>query len=152
KSALQNVLNQNSGLIDFGLERFLESADCPNTANPAYCCNPQSNGTNSGRCVYEDAWGATGYSNLPGQHDITFTGSCGSISGGGRILFMPGTGSGAQMMRWVDYVEDFCSFNGTTVPRNPELRGSVTTPLGRAIINARTDWYKPIYDDSRQPG
>jgi hypothetical protein len=152
KSALQNVLNQNSGLIDFGLERFIESADCPNTANPAYCCTPRSNGTTSGRCVAEDWAGQTGYFDIPGQNDITFTGSCGSTAGGGRILVMPGPGSGTQMMRWVDYVEDFCALGATTIARNPELRGSGSTPLGRAIINARNDWYKPIYDDSRQPG
>jgi MYXO-CTERM domain-containing protein len=151
KLALQNVVNANAGLLDFGLERYAESVACPNTTNPAYCCNPQTNGTTAGRCRDRD-----GYTDIPGgnQNDLSYEGSCGTTYAGGRVLIQPGAGSGTQLLPWVDFVEDFCSSTGTVggAPRNPELRGSGSTPLGKAVRTARDTWYTPTYNDSRTAG
>jgi hypothetical protein len=151
KLALQNVVNANAGLLDFGLERYAESTACPNTANPAYCCNSQANGTTPGRCrdndFYRDIVGGS-------DDDLTYQGSCGTTYQGGRVLIQPGAGSSTQLLPWVDFVEDFCSSTNVVggVPRNPELRGSGSTPLGKAVRTARDSWYQPTYNDSRTAG
>ncbi|HKY35833.1 MAG TPA: MopE-related protein [Polyangiaceae bacterium] len=150
KLALQNVVNANSGLLDFGLTRYAESNTCPNTTNPAYCCNPQINGTTKGLCA-----GRGEYSDIPNvTNELSYNGSCGTATQGGRVLISPGASSGPQLLPWVDFVEDFCSSTGVVggAPRNPELRGDGSTPLARSIITAREDWYRPVYDDSRQAG
>ncbi len=152
KLALQNVVNANAGLLDFGLERYAESTACPNTTNPAYCCNPQTNGTTAGRCRGND-----GYTDIPMSgtgNDLTYQGSCGTPYVGGRVLIRPGAGSSTQLLPWVDFVEDFCSSTGSVgaAPRNPELRGSGPTPLGKAVRTARDAWYTPTYNDSRAAG
>jgi MYXO-CTERM domain-containing protein len=152
KLALQNVVNANAGLLDFGLERYAEDAGCPNTTNPAYCCNSQINGTTAGRCQDRD-----NYTDMPpagDANDLTYAGSCGTPYRGGRVLIQPGAGSSTQLLPWVDFTEDFCSSTGTVggAPRNPELRAVGNTPLGRAVRNARTDWFQPTYTDSKTAG
>ena len=151
KLALQNVVNANAGLLDFGLERYAESTGCPNTTNPAYCCNSQTNGTTAGRCRDRD-----GYTDITGgnEDDLSYEGSCGSTYQGGRVLIQPGAGSGTQLLPWVDFVVDFCSSTNVVggTPRNPELRGSGSTPLGKAVRTARDSWYQPTYTDSRTAG
>jgi hypothetical protein len=148
KLALQNVVNANSGLLDFGLTRYAEaSGSCPNTTNPAYCCNSQTNGTTKGLCANRGE-----YSDIPNVgNELSYAGSCGTPTVGGRVLISPGPGSGPQLLPWVDFVENFCSSTGTVggAPRNPELRGDGSTPLARSIITARESWYRPVYDDSR---
>src|SRR6478609_2522091 len=149
KQALQNVVNANAGILDFGLERYAESTACPNSANPAYCCNPQTNGTTMGRCQ-----GVDGYTDIPNSgtgNDLTYAGSCGTPYRGGRVLVLPGASSGTQLLPWVDFVEDFCSSTGTVgaAPRNPEIRASGSTPLGRAVTTAREDWYRPVYTSTK---
>ncbi len=152
KLALQNVVNANAGILDFGLERYAESAACPNTTNPAYCCNSQTDGTTRGRC--QDVGEYVDIPNSGVSTDLTYAGSCGTPYRGGRVLVMPGTNSGTQLLPWVDFVEDFCSSTAAVggPPRNPEIRGSGSTPLGRSIITAREDWYRPVYTDSTTAG
>ncbi|HVY24933.1 MAG TPA: MopE-related protein [Polyangiaceae bacterium] len=152
KLALQNVVNANAGILDFGLERYAESAACPNTTNPAYCCNSQTDGTTRGRCA-----GVDNYTDIPNSgtsSDLTYDGSCGTPDQGGRVLVSPGPASSTQLLPWVDFVEDFCSSTNAVggPPRNPELRGSGNTPLGRAVTTARESWYRPVYTDSRTAG
>jgi hypothetical protein len=148
KLALQNVVNANAGLLDFGLERYAESTACPNTANPAYCCNSQTNGTTAGRCRDNDY-----YTDIVGGNDddLSYEGSCGTTYQGGRVLIQPGAGSSTQLLPWVDFVEDFCSSTNVVggAPRNPELRGSGSTPLGKAVRTARDSWYTPTFTASR---
>lgn len=143
KLALSNVVNANAGLIDFGLERYAEADDC---VNPLYCCNPQAAARGLCRDVGE-------YADLPGTgtgNDLSYNGGCGTPYLGGRVLVQPGPTSSPQLVPWVDFVEDFCSSTGVVgdAPRNPELRGSGSTPLGRSIITARESWYRPVYNDS----
>ncbi len=152
KLALQNVVNANVGLLDFGLERYAEDAGCPNAANPAYCCNSQTNGTTRGRCQNRDQ-----YTDLPpagDNNDLTYAGSCGTTTRGGRVLIQPGAGSSTQLLPWVDFTEDFCSSTNVVgaAPRNPELRAQGNTPLARAVLTARSDWYQPTYTDSKTVG
>jgi MYXO-CTERM domain-containing protein len=152
KSALQNVVNANAGILDFGLERYAESETCPNTTNPAYCCNSQVNGTTPGRCQLVAEY--TDIPNTGNSNDLTYAGSCGTPYRGGRVLVTPGPASGTQLLPWVDFVEDFCSSTAAVggPPRNPEIRGSGSTPLGRAVTTAREDWYRPVYTDSKTAG
>lgn len=152
KQALQNVVNANAGILDFGLERYAESSACPNTTNPAYCCNSQTDGATRGRCQ-----GVDNYTDIPNtgtSNDLTYAGSCGTPYVGGRVLIQPGPGSGLQLLPWIDFTEDFCSSTGAVggAPRNPELRGSGNTPLGKAVRTARETWYQPTYTDSKTPG
>lgn len=146
KLAMQNVVNAYSGLLDFGLERYAEDANCP---DPTYCCITQTDGTTRGRC------GDVGeYTDIPMSgvsDDLTYTGSCGTAAQGGRVLVSPGPTSGTELLPWVDFVEDFCSSTAATggKPRNPELRGNGSTPLARSIITAREDWYRPVYTASK---
>jgi MYXO-CTERM domain-containing protein len=149
KQALQNVVNANAGVLDFGLERYAESTACPNTTNPAYCCNPQTNGSTRGRCQDVDY-----YADIPNTgttSDLTYAGSCGTAYVGGRVLIQPGPGSGQQLLPWIDFTEDFCSSTGAVggAPRNPEIRGSGNTPLGKAVRTARDTWYQPTYAASK---
>lgn len=146
KLALQNVVNANAGILDFGLERYAESASC---SNPDYCCNPQIDGTTRGRCQPVGEY--TDIPNSGVSNDLTYAGSCGTPYSGGRVLVTPGPASSTQLLPWVDFVEDFCSSNGTVggPPRNPEIRGSGSTPLGRSIITAREDWYRPVHTASK---
>mgnify|MGYP001598706531 CR=1 FL=1 len=148
KLALQNVVNANAGLLDFGLERYAEATSC---ANGTYCCNSQTNGTTAGRCRDRD-----GYTDITGgnENDLTYQGSCGTTYVGGRVLIQPGAGSGTQLLPWVDFVEDFCSSTAAVggAPRNPEVRGSGSTPLGKAVRTARDSWFQPIYTDSKTAG
>lgn len=152
KLALQNVVNANAGILDFGLERYAEDPTCPNTTNPAYCCNSQTNAATRGRCQ-----GVDNYTDIPNSgttDDLTYNGSCGTPDQGGRVLVSPGPASSTQLLPWVDFVEDFCSSTNAVggPPRNPELRGSGNTPLGRAVTTARESWYRPVYTDSRTAG
>jgi hypothetical protein len=142
KAALQNVLNAHAGLIDFGLERFIEDSSC---ANAAYCCTPQTNGTTAGRCKDNSA-----YTNITG-YNTTYWGGCGSSTNGGRVLVTPGPSSSFSVYPWVDYVEDFCSSTGSVggPPRNPEIRAEYSTPLARAVRTARTGWFEPIHTVSK---
>ncbi|HXK18952.1 MAG TPA: MopE-related protein [Polyangiaceae bacterium] len=152
KLALQNVVNANVGLLDFGLERYAEDTGCPNAANPAYCCTSQTNGTTRGRCQGRD-----NYADLPpagDANDLTYAGGCGTTTRGGRVLIQPGAGSSPQLLPWVDFTEDFCSSTNVVgaAPRNPELRASGNTPLARAVLTAKSDWYQPTYTDSKTAG
>ncbi len=149
KLAMQNVINAYSGILDFGLERYAEDGSC---ANSLYCCNPQTNGTTRGMCA--DVGEYTDVANSGTGNDLSYSGGCGTASVGGRVLVTPGPTSGAELLPWVDFVEDFCSSTAAVggKPRNPELRGDGSTPLARSIITARESWYRPIYNDSRQAG
>ncbi len=149
KQALQNVVNANAGVLDFGLERYAESTGCPNTANPAYCCSPQTNGTTRGRCQDVDYY--TDIPNTNTSNDLTYAGSCGTAYVGGRVLIQPGPGSGQQLLPWIDFTEDFCSSTNVVggAPRNPEIRGSGSTPLGKAVRTARDTWYQPTFTASK---
>jgi hypothetical protein len=146
KLALQNVVNANAGLLDFGLERYAQDGAC---ANATYCCNTQINGTTRGVC--QDVGEYTDVPNTGTGNDLSYSGSCGTATVGGRVLVQPGPTSGTQLLPWVDFVEDFCSSNGVVggPPRNPELRGDGSTPLARSIITAREDWYRPVYTASK---
>ena len=155
KAAIQNVVNAHSGLIDFGLTRFYEPplATCPNSL---YCCNPQINATTPGRCT-PAANSYPNWSVTPARttgSDLTYAGtSCGlDDDHGGRILVSPSGTSGPQVIRWVDYVEDFCSSTGVVggAPRNPEIRASNSgTPDARAVRSMRLQWYRPIFNVSK---
>ena len=153
KAAIQNVVNAHSGLIDFGLTRFFEPSTC---TNPLYCCNPQIDKTTPGRCKGNQN-GYPNWSVKPPRttgNDLTYAGtSCGTDADhGGRILVSPSGSSGPQVIRWVDYVEDFCSSTSTVgdAPRNPEIRASNNnTPDARAVRSMRLQWYEPIYNVSK---
>jgi len=153
KAAIQNVINAHSGLIDFGLTRFFEPSTC---TNPLYCCDPQIDKVTPGRCK-NNSNGYPNWSKTPTRTttaDLTYAGtSCGSDDDhGGRILVSPSSTSGPQVIRWVDYVEDFCSSTGVVggTPRNPEIRASNnSTPDARAVRSMRLQWYRPIYNVSK---
>jgi hypothetical protein len=151
KAAIQNVVNAHSGVLDFGLERFAAQTTCTTRVN----------GTTTGRCVNSfsgtDGTGEfidTEYGK-PNNNDIniTFNGSCGSSSDGGDVLVQPSANSGPTILRWVDYVEDFCSSTASAggAPKNPEIRAQGGTPLARALRSARTEWYQPIKDGTSDP-
>ncbi|MBN2197082.1 MAG: hypothetical protein JW751_30030 [Polyangiaceae bacterium] len=147
KAALQRVLLAHSGLVDFGLERFAAWDGCN---NPTYCCRPATGSSTRGRCNATS--GLTAYARIVAGQDryITYSGTgCGNDGPDtGHLLVAPGVGSGAQVFRWIDYVENFCD-DGTGKPRNPELRANGSTPLAGSVTTARTDWYQPIYDASK---
>ena len=160
KSALNQVLKSQSGVIDFGLERFIENANCPSSSSKSlYCCTTQSGHTTQGRCVQQGDYATVPYNTYTAAN-LTFAGDSAPYTGctvadstgyGGRILVMPASGSGIQMLPWIDYTEDFCSSTSGNggAPRNPELRAAGNTPLARAIDTARDSWYKPIYNVSK---
>src|SRR5690606_38942713 len=120
-------INAHSGLIDFGLARYRESAD--ECSNDIYCCNSVTGDFNRGRCTNGEI---TVYNSPISGSDYTFAGvggtffSCPGLTAqaGGRVLEVPGASSATNVRQWFDFVEDFCSSTGSAGgrPRNPELR------------------------------
>ncbi|NRA34983.1 MAG: hypothetical protein HRU17_16775, partial [Polyangiaceae bacterium] len=149
KEALTNVINAHSGLLDFGLTRYIENNNCPDST---YCCTPTNDDNVSGRC--EESRQYTDFFNGSNDEELTYRGGCGTPLGGGRVLVQPHeTDASLAVLPWVDHVEDFCEDTGNAGhPRDPEIRGAGGTPLGRSVISARTDWYQPIYDISQDSG
>ncbi|MCC6217835.1 MAG: hypothetical protein IT376_23450, partial [Polyangiaceae bacterium] len=145
KSALRNVINAHNGVLDFGLMRFPNDTGVCSSGTNNYCCTTQTNGTTRGRC---SSVGTNTYPNWNTGADVTFEGSCGTDSGGGRILVSPGASSGTQILPWIDFKENFCSSTASTggAPRDPEVRGGGSTPLARQVRYARLQWYEPVYN------
>ncbi|NRA34542.1 MAG: hypothetical protein HRU17_14500, partial [Polyangiaceae bacterium] len=155
KEALANVINAHSGLLDFGLTRYIENSSASACPNETYCCDPAADNDDRGRCNTADggSWEYEDYFDTDSD-GLTYSGGCGTVDGGARVLVLPqSTDSSLNVLPWVDHVEDFCAEVGDPdVPRNPEIRANGSTPLGRSVITARTDWYQPIYDISQDPG
>ncbi|NQY92406.1 MAG: hypothetical protein HRT46_12235, partial [Deltaproteobacteria bacterium] len=152
KEALTNVINAHSGLLDFGLTRYIENVSSSTCPNETYCCDPAVDNDDRGRCNTADG-GNYEYENDYFDTDstgLTYNGGCGGPSGGGRILVRPqDTDASLTVLPWVNHVEDFCEEVGNPGhPRDPELRSSGTTPLGLSVLTALAEWYQPIWDVS----